>query len=103
MLIFPRINIVESGDYYILTPNCLASISMTLKFWFRGDLLFCGGKKADPLLGNAIGHVRERAVGIFHRRFELPGTGVSDRTDARYHNGVLVITLMKETGCEVEK
>jgi HSP20 family molecular chaperone IbpA len=104
MLIFPRINIIESGDYYILNTQ-LPGINLNdIEILVQGrSVVLRGEKKADPLLANAIGHVRERAVGIFHRRFELPGKVLSGRTDAHYHNGVLVITLMKETGSEVEK
>ena len=58
-------------------------------------LTVAGERKLDNEQRNDVFHRLERAYGVFSRSFTLAPTVQSDRVEASFENGVLVITLPK--------
>lgn len=50
-------------------------------------------KKADSVDPSDSYHIIERSYGIFERTVKLPCAVVADRSEARFDNGVLIVTL----------
>lgn len=92
----PRIDMTEDDDQVILeaelpgvSPDDV-QISVTAH-----TLTISGNKNASPDDKRRIRHYAERQFGEFHRHIELPSSIDSNRVNAVFNNGVLVITLAK--------
>jgi HSP20 family protein len=54
-----------------------------------------GEKKAQSEQNNERVHRFERTYGVFERTFALPNTVDAEKIEARYENGVLIVTIPK--------
>lgn len=64
----------------------------------EGNVLQVSGKAAKPdAPENAVWHVNERSGGEFSREFVLPDNAKVDQIKAQFENGVLTVTVPKET------
>lgn len=54
-----------------------------------------GQSKEEKVVENARYYLRERHSGAFSRSIELPVSVVADKADAKFEDGVLILTLPK--------
>jgi HSP20 family protein len=67
-----------------------------VKITVQNDVLTIKGEKKDEKESKGANYHRvERSFGSFQRSFVLPATVQSAKVDAKYNNGILVITLPK--------
>ncbi len=67
----------------------------------RDNALVVSGKRVRTAEADTTVHIKERSFGEFERTFVIPGSVDQERIKAKYENGVLRITLPKES-VEVE-
>lgn len=92
---YPRVNLSEDEhNYYVealvpgIDPNDLELNLM------QGTLTLTGERK-EPDHQGTTWHRNERGMGKFMRTIELPDAIDSNKVEAEYHNGILLITLSK--------
>ena len=93
---FPPINIYEDKDALIVECEVPGISEETLDLTINGDVLTLRGERAalEPEDETTV-HVQERGFGIFNRAITLPTNIDSDKVEARYENGLLLIRLPK--------
>lgn len=67
----------------------------------RDNALVIAGTRNRVVEGDTTVHIKERSFGEFERTFAIPGSVDQSRIKAKYENGVLRISLPKES-VEVE-
>jgi HSP20 family protein len=94
--VFPPINITQDNDNFYLRaevpgiePNQL-SISAV-----RNRVSLAGKREIKREDGRVSYHRREREEGSFDRTVTLPAEVDAERIDARYADGILILTLPK--------
>ncbi len=96
--IIPLVNVSATADSFVITAEIPGVNKEGLDIRIDGDTLTIRGeRRSEPISSELSCHRRERAVGHFQRSLELPGTIDAKRVKATYRNGVLTITLFKET------
>ncbi len=94
----PDYDIKESGQAYIITFDMpgmdKAKINVEVK---EGVLLVSGERssEAEASQGSKV-YRQQRSFGYFSRRIPLPKDAMSDGVQARYDNGVLIVTVNKK-------
>jgi HSP20 family protein len=68
---------------------------MTISLIKRNPTLFAGRKRMNRRKRGAFSRI-ERSYGVFERSFTLPVTVKSDAIEARFNDGILIITLPKK-------
>ena len=94
----PNADITEDGDNYVVRIDVPGADKGKIKVDVHGRVLRVSGERNEEVREEgADGHVirQERRVGSFQRSIPLPGTVKDDKVQAKYENGVLVITLPK--------
>jgi HSP20 family protein len=93
---YPLLNVSEDRDHlYIqaLAPGLdPQNLNLTIQ---RNSLTISGEKSAPQGVSSEAYHRSERAAGRFVRSIELPVEVDSSRSEARYQDGLLSITLPK--------
>lgn len=100
---YPRVNLSEDeNNFYLeamvpgIKPEQLELSMLQNTLTFSGERLEAHGKER-------IWHRHERGAGKFMRTIELPTSVDSEKIDAQYRNGVLMITLPKAAGVKAKK
>jgi HSP20 family protein len=92
---FPRINLRENQDVYILEAQLPGidpkELEMTL---LKGTLTLSGERKASAE-EQGTWHRRERGCGKFMRCIDIPAEIDGDKVRADYKDGLLTVTLAK--------
>ncbi len=92
----PAIDVEETADALQITVEVPGlekdAVDVSLE---DGQLTISGEKKETSERDEANYHVRERRYGRFQRTLTLPSSVDTTKADARYENGLLVITLPK--------
>jgi HSP20 family protein len=73
-------------------------ISMT-----EGNKLSIQGERPVLELENAVWHRQERGAGSFTRTLTLPTMVDADKVEAKYENGILMLTLPRAEGAKPRK
>jgi len=93
----PSMDLTEQGDKYVVRLDMPGLDKSNIKVNVEGRLLTISGQSessSEEKDGNRIIR-RERRSGMFHRSITLPGPVLADKVEAKYENGVLVVTIPK--------
>jgi HSP20 family protein len=97
----PLVDMLETPDAYIFRAELPGVGKKNISIEIQGRRLRLSGERqleSEPRL--AAYHSVERAHGPFHRSFDLPDDAALEKTEARYEDGILEITVPK---CEEER
>lgn len=99
---FPRVNLAETPERFILTCELPGVSSESLDVSLSGrELTIKGERPAPPAPQESPDrkyHRRERGFGAFSRTIELPGEVESDCLSASLKRGVLTVELARSSG-----
>jgi HSP20 family protein len=102
--VFPPVNVWEDGEQVHVEAELPGLELKDLEIYVTGgDQLVLKGERKTPQVEKAAWHRRERLFGAFHRTLGLPFRVDADRVEARFENGVLVITLAKHESARPRK
>jgi HSP20 family protein len=91
---YPAINVWEKDDSIIVTTELPGMDSEKIDITVTGTTLTISGTSMEDPIKEGETYLRqERALGNFHRNFQLPFQVDSKKIEARYEKGVLQITL----------
>jgi HSP20 family protein len=101
---YPGVNLWEDGDTAYVEAE-LPGLSMEdIEILVTGnELTINGERKMSSVPQDSTLHRRERAVGRFARTMTLPWEIEADKVEAKFHNGVLTVTLPKCESCKPKK
>jgi HSP20 family protein len=92
----PAADVIETADAITMRMDLPGHQVKDIHVNVENDVLTVRAeRKAETQEQDATSHRRERSYGLFTRSFVLPATVDAQRTEARYENGVLSITLPK--------
>ncbi|MGV7229641.1 MAG: Hsp20/alpha crystallin family protein [Nitrospirales bacterium] len=97
-VVFPQLNIVENKNAYTITVDVPGveekDIELTVQ---EGTLTIRGEKQTEKEDQDNQYHRVERSYGSFQRVLSLPADAEEDKIEAKFKNGVLTITVTKNT------
>jgi len=94
----PRVNVTETDTEYRVTAELPGIDEKDVKVHFEKDsLILHGEKKHETRSDDGCAHHRERSYGFFERVVPLPDYLKADGAKANYKNGVLTVTIGKDT------
>lgn len=92
----PAINILEKDDSMQITADLPGlnpeDVEVTVE---QGVLNIRGERKFEEAAEGETFHRVERLYGVFERNFTLPNSIDTDKIEAKFNNGVMVLTLPK--------
>ncbi|MCB0283048.1 MAG: Hsp20/alpha crystallin family protein, partial [Calditrichaeota bacterium] len=92
----PRINVEENDNEWIISAEMPGVAKENVKVNFQDNVLTISGeKKLEKEDKEKNYHRIERSYGKFNRSLTVNSPVVSDKIDAEYKDGVLIITLPK--------
>lgn len=92
----PRVDVSENKDAYMIKAELPGVDKSDVKITLHDNVLTVKGEKKQEKEEKDVNlHRVERSFGLFQRSFSLPQTVKSDKIDASFKDGVLVITLPK--------
>ena len=92
----PMVDIVENESDYIVKVELPGVNKNDVKIIVQNDILTIRGEKKQEVEKKGDNfHRMERSYGSFQRSFTLPTSVKSDKIEAAYDNGVLVVNLPK--------
>jgi len=93
---FPAVDVRETEGEYIVRAELPGLTREDVKInLINNTLILRGEKKQENEEKKGSWHHVERSYGSFERTFTLPTTVTSDTIKAKFHNGVLEITVPK--------
>lgn len=92
----PAVDIAENDNQYVVKVELPGVDKDDVKVTLESNILTIRGEKKEEKeeKGKSI-HRLERCYGSFQRSFALPSTVKSDKIDAAYKDGILMVTLPK--------
>lgn len=94
--ISPRINVEENDNEWIITVELPGVSKEDVKVNFQDKVLSISGeKKVEKDNEGKNYHRTERSYGKFSRSLKINTPVISDKIDAGYKDGILIITLPK--------
>ncbi|HME73629.1 MAG TPA: Hsp20/alpha crystallin family protein [Myxococcota bacterium] len=95
--VHPFVNLYESADGFVLTAELPGMKLEDIELAVQANRLSIRGERkiSYPDDGRTNLHRRERQVGQFRRAVELPVAIDSEKVEASYRNGVLLVKLPK--------
>ena len=91
----PKANIYETSDNYYLTTDMPGVSKKNVKVEMEKGSLLVMGRIDYKNISNKKFILQENEFGNFYRKFNLSDSVNSDKIDARFENGQLVVTLPK--------
>ncbi|NQV73297.1 Hsp20/alpha crystallin family protein [bacterium] len=92
----PRIDVVETPDAYELAVDVPGVNKDEIQINLHEGVLSISGERVAREVGESDNVVRmERHTGRFYRSFSLPNKINSKKIEARFDNGVLIVTVPK--------
>jgi HSP20 family protein len=92
----PAVDIAERDDEYLVKVELPGVNKDDVKIMLESNILTIRGeKKQEKETKKENYHRIERSYGSFQRSFTLPTTVKSDKIDASYKDGILVVSLPK--------
>lgn len=97
MLLKPSVDVSAADDEYIITVEVPGVEEDDIKLELADDTLTIKGTKQQESSNKDKDYVRvERAYGAFQRVLSLPEDANREEIDARFHNGILTITMPRK-------
>jgi HSP20 family protein len=97
-LIYPPVDIHDEEKKFIIKTELPGVSKDQIKIDIEGNnLVIHGENKSEKTFDDKTWKIRERTFGKFERRIHLPKTVGHENIEAKYENGVLVVTLDKIT------
>ena len=94
--ISPRINVEENENEWLISAELPGVAKEDVKVNYQdGVLTLSGEKKMEKEEKDKNYHRVERSYGKFSRSLNINTAVVSDKIDAQYNDGVLIVTLPK--------
>ncbi len=93
--VHPPVNLYETEDGYVLTAELPGLRHGDLEVSIEGNRVTLRGERKIEYPEDAGLHRRERQAGIFRRVLELPVEVESEKAEATYKHGVLMLRLPK--------
>jgi HSP20 family protein len=92
---YPAVNVYETESEYVLTAEIPGVRSEDLEVSVEGSRVTLRGQRRIEYPREAGLHRRERQSGSFRRTLEMPEHAASEKAQAQYRNGVLVLRIPK--------
>lgn len=101
---YPTVNVWEDGNDVFVEAELPGLDLNDLSIYVTGgNQLTVKGERKQPAPERAVWHRQERTFGAFSRTLTLPVNVDADKVDARFENGVLLITLPKHESAKPRK
>ncbi|OGC90857.1 MAG: hypothetical protein A2W25_13065 [candidate division Zixibacteria bacterium RBG_16_53_22] len=92
---WPDVDIAESDDSYSFTFEIPGALKEDIKIWIDKDVLTVTGEKKGSRIDGQKTISSERNFGKFERSFRLPELVDRNNVQAKFMNGLLVVTIPK--------
>ena len=97
-MVFPQLNIAETKNEYVITVDAPGVEEKDIDLTAEDGTLFIRGEKHNEKEDqNKQYHCVERTYGSFQRVLSLPSDADENKIEAKFKNGVLTITVAKNT------
>ena len=93
--VFPPVNLYETADGYVLTAELPGLKSEEIEVTVERDRVTLRGQRRIERPKDASLHRVERQAGTFRRTVQLPVEVASDKVEAAYRNGILMLRIPK--------
>jgi HSP20 family protein len=101
---FPAVNVWEDADTVFVEAELPGMDAKDLEIHVTGgNQLTIKGERKQQTPPKGVVHRQERGFGTFTRVLTLPFAVNADKVDAKFENGVLVISLPKHEGAKPRK
>jgi HSP20 family molecular chaperone IbpA len=101
--ILPPVDIHDEEKQFIIKTEIPGIPKDQIRIDIEGNnLLIKGEIKSEKPFDDKTWKVRERTFGKFERRIHLPKTVCLENIQTKYENGILIVTLDKESVKNVE-
>lgn len=100
---FPAINMYDEGERTVLVAEIPGVNPDALDLTVLGDTVTLKGKREDEFEDTDRYYRKERVSGEFTRTLTLPDPVDPNSVKAKYHNGVLKVTLSKAEAAKAKK
>lgn len=91
----PACDIIESNETFVLKLDLPGLSKKEINVALKEHVLTVKGERTDEPDEDEVYRRQERSTGVFSRSFALPENVNTAETDARFRNGVLIITIPK--------
>jgi HSP20 family protein len=93
----PRMDVTDNENSIVIKAEVPGIDKKDIKISVKDKVLTIEGEKKKEEVEENVNYYRsERMFGSFRRQFQLPDEVETEKVDARYENGVLVIDLKKK-------
>jgi HSP20 family protein len=93
----PAVEVLDHKDNVIVRAELPGLVKEDIEVTIENNVLSIRGEKKQEHEQKEAEVVRsERYYGVFHRAFTLPSSVDSARVNAKFHNGVLELTIAKK-------
>jgi HSP20 family protein len=101
---YPAVNVWDDSDHVYVEAELPGMELNDLEIYVTGgNQLTIKGERKPWTPGQGVWHRQERGFGSFSRLIELPYDVDAERVEARFHNGVLTITMPKSEAAKPRK
>lgn len=99
----PASDIAETDTEYHVTMELPGIDMKELDISFSEGILTINGEKTKPVSIGESCYCSERYYGPFHRDFRIPGKVDTEKIEANYKEGILIVRLAKSEESVVKK
>jgi HSP20 family protein len=101
---YPAVNVWDDSEHVYAEAELPGMELSDLEIYVAGgNQLTIKGERKPWTPGQGVWHRQERGFGSFTRLIALPYDVDADRVEARFHNGVLTITMPKSEAAKPRK
>jgi len=102
--VFPLLNVTQDHDHFYVRSEIPGMKLDELEVSVTGRTVTIAGERIIPSEDQKVRyHRREREEGKFRRQFNLPTDVESDKVQAKYRQGILMIILPKAESAKPKK
>ena len=101
---YPAVNVWDDADQVFVEAELPGLNLKDLEIYVTGgNQLTIKGERKPPVPEKGVWHRQERSFGKFSRSLTLPFNVDADKVNARFENGVLLVTLPKHESARPRK
>jgi HSP20 family protein len=102
--VFPPLNVWEDGDKLFVEAELPGLELKDMEMYVtNGNQLTIKGERKVSAPDKGVWHRQERATGTFVRSLTLPYNVDAEKVDAKFENGVLLVTLPRHESAKPRK